>query len=166
MLVSKTVKIWIIISAFIVIWDASFVLLKPHTLPGGKLHRFWQPYDIYTTIDTLYNDETDRFLKIQSVLNYIEASLSILFFLILLRKTDKLQIIGGFGVLIVSCFTFWKTVLYLSYDEAFVNYNNEPSVLIFLFLVPNMFWIVMPLFSIISISRRVYNLLTIKNKND
>ena len=34
---------WFYATALICTWDASFILLRPHTLPGGVLFSFWRP---------------------------------------------------------------------------------------------------------------------------
>ena len=35
-LISKGVTLWLIISSIIVIFDGCYILLRPHTLKGGK----------------------------------------------------------------------------------------------------------------------------------
>ena len=34
---------WFYATALICTWDASFILLRPHSLPGGALFSFWKP---------------------------------------------------------------------------------------------------------------------------
>lgn len=168
MFVSKIFRIWLVISAFVVLWDAGFILLRPHTLPGGKYHSFWKPYAKYIQLDTLYNDEKDIFVRVQSVFNIFEAFLTFLASMMLCIKNVKLQVAGSVLALIVSCFTYWKTCIYFFYDEGFINFNNSTFDLVMLFLIPNLIWIVMPFLAIVSISRGIYFRLSLnlKNKNE
>lgn len=48
------VKTWLLISSIICTWDASFVLLRPRSMPGGDLHKYFAPYSLYVEIDKLY----------------------------------------------------------------------------------------------------------------
>jgi len=54
MYVTKGNNLWIILSALIVIFDGSYILLRPHSLKGGKYFDLYFPYDIYIKYDTLY----------------------------------------------------------------------------------------------------------------
>jgi len=69
MFLSKFNYIWLVVSATIVIWDASYVLLRPHSLKGGLYEHLYAPYQIYIKYDTLYAGNDDLFVVIQSWLN-------------------------------------------------------------------------------------------------
>src|ERR1700730_6344055 len=43
---------WIVLSSPVVVWDALFVLLRPHTMAGGKYAQYWIPYLLYVKVDT------------------------------------------------------------------------------------------------------------------
>lgn len=46
---------WLVLSLPLVAWDTLYVLLRPHTMPGGKFHSpFWTPYALYGTVDYMY----------------------------------------------------------------------------------------------------------------
>lgn len=52
---SNVTLIWLAISLPLVIWDTGYVLLRPHSMPGGKLHSpIWSPYELYGRIDYVY----------------------------------------------------------------------------------------------------------------
>lgn len=52
---SNLTLIWLAVSLPLVIWDTGYVLLRPHSMPGGWLHKpIWSPYALYGTIDYVY----------------------------------------------------------------------------------------------------------------
>eukprot|EP00058_Branchiostoma_floridae_P023664 XP_002609154.1 hypothetical protein BRAFLDRAFT_106289 [Branchiostoma floridae] len=69
------VKAWLVSTAVIQTWDASFIWLRPHTFPGGALELYWKPYSLYIDIDMRYKDMTDSFVMAVSLLNYVEVVL-------------------------------------------------------------------------------------------
>ena len=161
MFVSTGVKLWLFISSIIVTWDYLFVLLRPATLPGGNLNKFWKPYSKYIEIDTLYKSESDRFIIIQSYFNIFETLLNFtcLLMIFFMSKSVKWQVFNGLFTLICISFTFWKTAIYFIYDDVFINYNTNTHELILLFLIPNSMWLIGPIASMIDIIRRFIRVL-------
>ena len=43
--------VWLQVSLLVVLWDASFVLLRPASMAGGEYEAFFEPYKKYITID-------------------------------------------------------------------------------------------------------------------
>ena len=37
---------WFLLSSIVVVWDAGFILLRPHSLPKGDLEWFWMPCEL------------------------------------------------------------------------------------------------------------------------
>jgi hypothetical protein len=73
------VLIWLLISIPLVLWDTGYVLLRPHTMPGGKFHSpIWTPYALYGTVDYIYGwpafNARNGFTAAQGVLNLIESA--------------------------------------------------------------------------------------------
>ncbi len=71
---------WILISVPLVTWDNGYVFLRPHSMPGGSVHRpVWVPYALYGTVDYMYGwpayDRNDGFPNAQAVLNVVESAL-------------------------------------------------------------------------------------------
>jgi hypothetical protein len=63
-------------------WDTSYVLLRPHSMPGGYLHSpVWTPYALYGTVDYIYGwpayNSHNGFTAAQSTMNILESSLYI-----------------------------------------------------------------------------------------
>ncbi|KAJ5818626.1 hypothetical protein N7474_004217 [Penicillium riverlandense] len=75
---SAAVTIWLSLSVPLVIWDAGYVLLRPHSMPGGRLHSpIWTPYALYGTVDYIYGwpayNARNGFTAAQTVLNIVET---------------------------------------------------------------------------------------------
>ncbi|EWS75186.1 emopamil-binding protein (macronuclear) [Tetrahymena thermophila SB210] len=148
-------KLWLFLSTVICIWDASFVLLRPRTFPGGDLHVFWKPYALYIEIDKLYSDLSDQFVFNQSILNLYECFINVVALCLLFSKCQKTQLGGTFLAILVNAFTFWKTVLYFQYGLPHCLPVKNYVEFIFLYIIPNGFWIFVPLINCISISKRI-----------
>ncbi|GAM39184.1 hypothetical protein TCE0_034r10519 [Talaromyces pinophilus] len=76
---SIIVLAWLMISVPLVLWDTGYVLLRPHSMPGGKFHSpIWTPYALYGTIDYVYGwpafDARNGFTAAQGVLNLFETA--------------------------------------------------------------------------------------------
>lgn len=77
---SNLAIIWLFISLPLVTWDAGYVMFRPHTMPGGKLHwPIYVPYDLYGRIDYIYGwkafNERNGFTAAQTMLNLIETAM-------------------------------------------------------------------------------------------
>jgi hypothetical protein len=75
---SNLTLIWLMISLPLVIWDTGYVLLRPHSMPGGWLHwPIWSPYGLYGKVDYIYGwkafDAHNGFTAAQGLLNLIET---------------------------------------------------------------------------------------------
>ncbi|KJK62437.1 hypothetical protein P875_00095411 [Aspergillus parasiticus SU-1] len=75
---STAIIIWLVVSFPVVIWDAGYVLLRPHSMPGNKLHfPMWIPYARYGAIDYIYSwpafNARNGFPAAQTVLNLVEC---------------------------------------------------------------------------------------------
>ncbi|KAJ5246166.1 hypothetical protein N7468_001149 [Penicillium chermesinum] len=70
--------LWLAVSLPLVMWDAGYVLLRPHSMPGGSLHSpIWTPYALYSTVDYIYGwpalEAHNGFTAAQTVLNLVET---------------------------------------------------------------------------------------------
>lgn len=75
---SAALTIWLIVSLPLVIWDAGYVLLRPHSMPGGRLHSpVWTPYALYGTVDYIYGwpayNARNGFTAAQTLMNVFET---------------------------------------------------------------------------------------------
>lgn len=72
--------IWLFISLPLVAWDTGYVMLRPHTMPGGKWHwPLYVPYDLYGRVDYIYGwkafNAHNGFTSAQGLLNIIESAM-------------------------------------------------------------------------------------------
>ena len=117
--IPKWITLWLVVSSFVVLYDASYILLRPATMRGGPLFPFYSPYDLYIKFDTLYGNLTDSFVVIQSWLNLVEISI-ILFAVYLATSSDK-RVKAAITMIVASAFVFWKTVIYVFYSHDFTT---------------------------------------------
>jgi len=76
---SKLTLLWLAVSLPLVLWDAGYVLLRPHSMPGGKYHwPLWAPYELYGKTDYVYGwkawNEHNGFTAAQTVMNLVETA--------------------------------------------------------------------------------------------
>ncbi|PYH43216.1 uncharacterized protein BP01DRAFT_393567 [Aspergillus saccharolyticus JOP 1030-1] len=76
---STAITLWLVLSVPLVLWDAAYVLLRPHSMPGHSLHSpLWTPYALYGTIDYIYGwpafNARNGFTAAQTVLNLVESA--------------------------------------------------------------------------------------------
>lgn len=98
---SNVTLAWIAVSLPLVIWDCLYILLRPHTMAGGRLQwPIWKPYEIYAAIDYVYGqpgwDNMDGFGGGQGAVNAIEAVLYGLY--LMLAYNHGILAEGGSGV--------------------------------------------------------------------
>ncbi len=117
--------LWLFISLPLVIWDAFYVLLRPHTMPGGSLSwPIYTPYALYGTIDYIYGEkawnENNGFTAAQTALNVFETAgyLGYLWVVWQYGQGKERTLPGGWGGVAcltgfaLSVMTVSKTVLY------------------------------------------------------
>lgn len=77
---SNLTIIWLLVSLPLVAWDVGYVMLRPHSMPGGSLHwPLWTPYELYCKMDYIYGwkayNEHNGFTAAQTLLNIVESLL-------------------------------------------------------------------------------------------
>jgi hypothetical protein len=93
------ILLWLAVSLPLVAWDTGYVLGRPHTMPGGKLHKpLWQLYDLYGTVDHLYGfpawQANNGFTGAQGALNVFESLVYVAYLWVVFqfgRKESKKQ---------------------------------------------------------------------------
>lgn len=170
--------LWLAVSLPLVAWDTGYVMLRPHSMPGGSLHwPIWAPYELYGRVDYIYGwkafNEKNGFTAAQSLLNIVETSMYLYYLYILFTygrssnaqgrgapKTSDVGVLGqqryvdgqmgavavlvGFSAAIM---TLSKTVLYWAseYYSGFDNVgHNSFTDLLFLWIIPNGLWLILP----------------------
>ncbi|CAK7234133.1 hypothetical protein SBRCBS47491_008845 [Sporothrix bragantina] len=169
---------WLAISLPLVIWDTGYVLGRPLTMPGGSLHwPVWSPYALYGEVDHVYGfkqwNARNGFTAAQGTLNLVETLLYLAY--VYVWQTQGQPVAGagafpagsarkglvgraaGWAVLLAfssAVMTLSKTVLYWlnEYYSDFDNIgHNDLYSLIFLWIIPNGAWLVLPTYMIYKI---------------
>jgi hypothetical protein len=72
--------VWLLVSLPLVVWDTGYVMLRPHSMPGGSLQwPLWVPYELYVKMDYVYGwkafNEHNGFTAAQGFLNIVESTM-------------------------------------------------------------------------------------------
>ncbi|KAK0522436.1 hypothetical protein OC835_006570 [Tilletia horrida] len=146
------ITVWLIVSSLLVMWDCGYMLLRPHSMKGGKLFPLWAPYELYGTIDKIYGldawNAKEGFPTAQSQMNIPETILNYTYLWIVLFSTSPaaraVAPIIGFTATVM---TASKTILYMLVEIACgyckTGHNNLYDLVV-LFLIPNTPWIFVP----------------------
>ena len=110
---SNLTLIWLLVSLPLVFWDTGYVLMRPHTMPGGALHApIWTPYGLYGTVDYIYGfpawNARNGFTSAQAAMNLVESAGYMLYLWIVWnygreegfvegRGAPSLKTVGGVG---------------------------------------------------------------------
>ena len=97
---SAAVTIWLLASVPLVLWDSGYVLLRPHSMPGNKLHSpLWTPYALYGTIDYIYGwpafNARNGFTAAQTVLNLFESAAYVYYLFVVYRHGVSMGSVAG-----------------------------------------------------------------------
>ncbi|WP_375384813.1 hypothetical protein [uncultured Microbacterium sp.] len=148
--------VWLTISAIIQTYDACYVLLGPLSHAGGPLAGMWPGHVFYSSFDHRYAG-FDAFGSAQSWANLLEV------IVIVWALTKAKRFSGVVLALIVTTATFWKTVIYFLVEASsgleMTRQSLESGNLVGFLMVailPNLFWIVIPLAVVIVLGRQVH----------
>ncbi|KAK4214291.1 hypothetical protein QBC37DRAFT_157374 [Rhypophila decipiens] len=166
---SPLTLLWLTVSLPLVAWDTGYILLRPHSMPGGSLHwPVWHLYELYGRVDGMYGFKqwnlNNGFTAAQGTMNLIESLLYIAYLGLWYRnaqptgqKLAERVVSGRLGALAAligfsaAVMTVSKTVLYWL-NEGFSGFDNighnTLSNLIFLWIIPNGLWLVFPSYMI------------------
>jgi len=158
------VFVWFVITTCIQTYDACYELLGPISHVGGPLSFLWAGHVLYGTFDATYGGtQTDAWGEAQSWLNLLEVIVLIVAMSIRRSKPAAAVILG----LVVSTATFWKTVAYFAIEICsglekthMALDRGDLAGFLFIGVLPNLFWIVVPLLAMISLSRVLHRAVT------
>ncbi|KAI1074484.1 hypothetical protein F5B20DRAFT_586238 [Whalleya microplaca] len=177
---SRVTLFWLAVSLPLVIWDSGYVLLRPHTMEGGRLHwPLYAPYKLYGEVDHVYGwkawEAGNGFTGAQGALNVLETAMYLVYVAIYLRTAKKtatgVSVLSGrpAAVAVLTAFsaavmTLSKTVLYWlnEYYSGFDNIgHNSIQDLIPLWIIPNGAWLIFPSYMIYALGSEIINGLAI-----
>jgi len=163
-LVPGWARAWLAVSSVVVLWDASYVLLQPHSFyPEGRYGAIWIPYAKYATVDKLYSREafedfhrgTEGWGVTQSTMNLVEVAL-----LALYACYAAIGQRGAALLALISCImTAAKTIAYflIDYNENWrATGHNDTQTWWTLFFLPSSLWIILPVLVATTIIQRIW----------
>ncbi|KAI6353206.1 hypothetical protein MCOR25_009103 [Pyricularia grisea] len=176
---------WLAISLPLVAWDTGYIMLRPHSMPGGSWHSpIWTPYALYGRVDYVYGRERweagDGFCGAQGTMNIVESLMYLAYLWIWYSNktaTPAAGASGGSGVasargavtgrsaglamllMFSACvMTVSKTVLYWL-NESWSGFHgighNTARDLVVLWIIPNGAWLVVPTYLIYTYGREI-----------
>ncbi|KAK9234187.1 hypothetical protein V1525DRAFT_413869 [Lipomyces kononenkoae] len=158
------VAAWFLISNLLVAWDASYVLSRPHSFPGGKWHFLWKPYALYGEVDYVYGlpafHANDGFPSAQAFMTLVEAVGNWVYIYTSYFSTSPCwRLTGAFIGLMSATSCVSKTVLYML-CEVFSGYkyvgHNTWFRLVFLYILPSAPWIFVSLYCVIVLTKQLH----------
>ncbi|CAG7924076.1 unnamed protein product [Penicillium olsonii] len=156
---AAALTIWLLVSVPLVLWDASYVLLRPHSMPGGRFHSpVFTPYALYGTIDYIYGwpafKARNGFTAAQTILNLVETA-GYLWYLAIVYVYGT-TVVSGRGSQQPSKGLLWllkgNKVVAGRLNEYFSGYDNvghnDLVTLVIYWIIPNGAWLVFPSYNI------------------
>ncbi|KAI9567827.1 hypothetical protein HD554DRAFT_2205259 [Boletus coccyginus] len=142
------ITLWFVLTAPVILWDATYCFMRPRSMVGGDLHWIWEAYGIYQDIDYVYGlkalEENNGFTNAQSLLNLVETSLNLAYvYLVHVSSWSGAPLIG----FAAATMTLSKTALYWAQEYycggCAVGHNTWDNLLLY-WALPNGLWLVFP----------------------
>ncbi|GAB0497585.1 hypothetical protein MMPV_008920 [Pyropia vietnamensis] len=152
-LVPPWVGYWLLFSAVISLQEAAFLYLRPASLPGGDLARFFPHYAAYIQMDGLFRDMSDRTLRLLSAASLVEVPLQLLVAAYAVPASAGLS--AATLALTALAATVVKTGLFLAYDWPHMQPTAAGGwgrVVVVAAAAP---WLVVPGVGIVAVHRRL-----------
>lgn len=67
---------WLLLSSLVMAFDAAYLFLRPHSLPGGSLHSYFTVYDTYLHYDPNYALTNDPFTRALAITETVQILLN------------------------------------------------------------------------------------------
>ncbi|KAI0060100.1 hypothetical protein BV25DRAFT_1993127 [Artomyces pyxidatus] len=153
------VSLWFLLTAPVIIWDATYCFFRPRSMLGGDLHWIWKPYELYQEVDYVYGvrsyESGDGFTNAQSFLNVVETGLNLLYlYLAHVTKLPSASVVGFASVVM----TLSKTVLYWLQEYycggCSVGHNDFQTLFVY-WIIPNGLWLVVPTYIIYALGKDI-----------
>ncbi|THH09826.1 hypothetical protein EW145_g1733 [Phellinidium pouzarii] len=153
------ISLWFTLTAPVILWDASYCLMRPRSFLGGDLHWIWKPYEIYQEVDYVYGVEAynngDGFTNAQSCMNIVETLLNLYYLYAQHIIASPVAPLVGFAAVTM---TLSKTVLYWA-QEYFCGGcavgHNDLWTLFWFWILPNGLWLVFPSLILMQLARDI-----------
>jgi len=153
------ITLWFLLTAPVILWDASYCFMRPRSFKGGDLHWIWKPYEIYQEVDYVYGVEAyhrgDGFTNAQSFMNLVETALNVYYVYAQHVLASPSAPLIGFASAVM---TLSKTVLYWLqeyYCGGCAVGHNDAFTLFWFWIVPNGLWLLIPTLIIYQLSKDI-----------
>jgi len=146
----RLVSLWFAVTIPLVFWDSLYLLMRPRSMEGGDLHRFWKPYAFYQTVDLNYGlkayEEGHGFPSAQALLSIVENFMNIGYLYLAHVKSTPSAPLLGFAS---AAMTLSKTALYWLQEYycggCSIRHNNL-DILVFVWAIPMSLWLIGPVY--------------------
>ncbi|KAF9456287.1 hypothetical protein BDZ94DRAFT_1292916 [Collybia nuda] len=163
------ISLWFLLTVPVIAWDVGYCFMRPRSMVGGDLHWIWKPYALYQNVDYVYGlpsfNSGDGFTNAQSMLNVVETLLNITYLYLAHISEWPPATLVGFASAVM---TLSKTILYWA-QEYFCGYcaigHNSTQDLIFLWIIPNGLWIVVPTVIVATLGKDLVQSLHVASKS-
>lgn len=138
---------WFVLSSIVVLWDVGFILMRPESMEGGEWSWIWKPYPNYYRVDKAYGDMSNHWIRTQTYGNILESALNFISVGMYFSSSTWMNKFAPILGMNAAMMTFWKTVLYWGIEivSGFENTaHNNLFDAVFIFIIPNGFWLVVP----------------------
>ncbi|KAL9941001.1 hypothetical protein V8E36_000489 [Tilletia maclaganii] len=146
------ITLWLAISSIVVLWDCGYMLLRPHSMKGGKWFALWAPYELYASVDKEYAIEAyyanEGFPPAQSIMSLPETALNFIYvYLVTISTSQQGRAIAPIIGLTATVMTAAKTILFFLVDWA-CGYcktgHNGMFKWVVIYVMPNSPWVFFP----------------------
>lgn len=138
------VIIWMVVSFAVVLWDASYVMLRPQSMEGGSLAWLYGPYQLYILHDERYANQGDSFVLSQAIVNLVEIAVGIGALLLHMQGSPRCNLWAHASL----SMTLGKTILYFTMEavEGWANtWHGSIVDMLLYFIIPSATWLIFPL---------------------
>ena len=155
---------WLLLASIVMAFDATYLFLRPHSLPKGSLHRYFSVYDAYLVYDPTYEDIHDPFTHALAISESTQLALNLATLALATTLPHSawpavLALATAGGTLCVTAFFF----LYEAMSESTQRYrlgdvSTWDAGYVLGYVCVSSLWIVFPLAVIVSIGEQMVRL--------
>jgi hypothetical protein len=114
------IRAWYLVNIIMVLpFDWLFVILRPHSLAGGYMARFFPVFQLYAELDTLFANLSDTFLLFMYGI-FQPVDMAVMAYLAYQLRKHPVPLGVAMVCVCEGVFCFTKTTLYVVYSWPFI----------------------------------------------